>query len=235
MLRTRTLVAAFALATALPGLAAAEDGDWAQPDFTTFHAPTPIPGAPLDEAAIRSGLAELGYEQLGALEGSAPYYMITATYDGRYMPLSVDSETGEVSPIALPDKQTIETTTTTTVTTLTDTLTDLGYSRVEVVEETDEQVTTKAWRYGEPVTVTVDRTTGQVTNLDQDATQYVMVGADASAADVRMGLEDLGYLDVAEMRREGDVYRGTGSWLGEPVDLWVDARTGEVRTWTTAN
>lgn len=235
MSRTRTLVAAFALAAALPGLTAAEDGDWAQPDFATVNAPTPIPGAPLDEAAIRSGLAELGYEQLGTLEGSAPHYMITATYQGRYMPLSVDSETGEVSPIALPDKQTIATTTTTTITTLTDTLTDLGYSRVEVVEETDERVTTRAWRYGEPVTVTIDRTTGRVTNLDQDATQYVMVGPDASAADVRMGLEDLGYLDVAEMRREGDVYRGTGSWLGEPVDLWVDARTGEVRTWTTAN
>lgn len=235
MFRTRTLVAAFALATALPGLAAADDDDWAQPDFSTVNAPTPIPGAPLDETEIPAGLAALGYEELGEIEGSAPHYMVPATYEGQYMPLSVDSETGEVSPIALPDQQTIETTTTTTITTVTDDLANLGYSRVEVVEETDEQITTKAWRYGEPVTVTVDRTNGQVTNLDQDATQYVMVGADASADDVRMGLEDLGYLNVAEMRREGDVFRGTGSWLGEPVNLWVDARTGEVRTWTTAN
>jgi hypothetical protein len=235
MFRTRTLVAALALAAALPGLAAAEEGDWAKPDFTTVNAPTPIPGAPLDEAEIRAGLTALGYEQLGEIEGSAPYYMITATYDGQYMPLSVDSETGEVSPIALPDKQTIETTTTTTITTLTDTLTNLGYSRVEVVEETDEQVTTRAWRYGEPVTVTVDRKTGQVTNLDQDATQYVVVSSTASPDDVRAGLESIGYVDVADVHLDGDVYRGRGTWLGEPVDLWVDARTGEVRAWTTAN
>lgn len=236
MFRTRTLVAAIALATALPGLAAADD-DWANNDFTTVYAPTPIPtaGAPLDEAAIRAGLAGLGYEDLGPLEGSAPYYMITATYDGQYMPLSVDAETGEVSPIALPDKQTITTTTTTTITTVTDGLTRLGYSNIEVIEDTDEQVTTKAWRYGEPVTVTVDRKTGQVTNLDQDATQYVLVSSTASPEDVRMSLETIGYADVADVRLDGDVYVGKGTWLGEPVDLWVDARTGEVRAWTVAN
>lgn len=49
-----------------------------------------------------------------------------------------------------------------------------------------------------------------------------------SADDLRARLEAQGYTDVADLRREGDVYRATAMRDGQAVTLQIDPETGRV-------
>ena len=46
---------------------------------------------------------------------------------------------------------------------------------------------------------------------------------------IRAELQGRGIVAITEWRREGQVYRARAEWFGEPVDLHVDASTGEIK------
>ena len=51
----------------------------------------------------------------------------------------------------------------------------------------------------------------------------------AREQEIRSQLHGRGITAIREWRLEGDVYRARAEWFGEPVDLHVDAATGDIK------
>ncbi len=223
MTRTlRTLLASTAIALALPIMAQA----------ASVPSPINVDGGNITEAQVKDGLLALGYDNITYLEGEGRYYTVRAHYDGRYMPILVDAETGEVTQLGDPDTQSISIIEGTKDVALAKGLSELGYSSVTIGAKQGRYAEATAWRYGDNVNLTIDLETGQVTNIDQDDTWYVAVRDGMTDAEVSAELEAMGYIEVHELTRTDTAWTGYAVQNGEKMKLWVDAHSGEVRAWT---
>lgn len=219
----RMLLASTALAVALPAMASA-DG---------LPSPIEVDGGNITEAQVRDGLTELGYTDITYLQGAGRYYTVRAHYDGRYVPLQVDAETGEVSRMGDPDMQTISIIEGTMDEDLVAALHDLGYSNVKIKSKQGTIAEASGWRYGEDVELTIDLDTGAVDNRTQDDTWYVTMRDGMTDADVTAQLEDMGYTEVHELTQTDAGWSGLAVQDGMKMEVWIDAETGEVRAWQT--
>ena len=218
----RTLLASTALAVALPAMAFATDG---------LPSPINVTGGNITEAQVKDGLTELGYTNINYIAGAGRYWTVRTHYNGSYVPLQVDSETGEVSRLGDPDLQALSIIEGTTDQDLEKGLRELGYSNVAIGAKQGRYAEATAWRYGEDVNLTVDLETGAVTNNEQNDTWYVPMHEAMSDADVTAGLEQMGYTEVHELTQTNEGWSGYAIHDGEKMRVWIDAQSGEVRSW----
>jgi len=217
---TKRFLATTAFALALPAMASAD-----------LPGPlTNIDGG-ITEAEIRDGLMELGYTDITYIAGAGSEYTVRAHYNGRYVPLKIDTETGAISQQGLPDHRTISIGRNAQEDDIAAALRELGYSNIEVGPKQGQFRDVDAWRYGEDVMLTVDLETGRVENKNQDHTWYVAMSDGMSMNDVKTELEALGYSDVRALTSSGNHITGAATFNGEPVSLAVNAGSGEVMAW----
>lgn len=154
-----------------------------------------------------------------------------AHYDGSYVPLRIDTETGAITQPGLPDSRALRLLRGTGDDSVRQGLMELGYSNIEITQRAGRYLDATAWRYGSTVNLSVDLDTGLVDNLDQDDTWYVAMRDNMTPDEIRTELEGMGYSDVIELNRQGGFYEGYGVQDGQKVKLVVNAETGEVRAW----
>lgn len=218
----RTLLASTAIAIALPAMAQADSG---------LPSPIEVNGGNITEVEIKDGLTELGYTDIEYIAGAGRYWTVRTHYNGSYVPLQVDAETGAVTRMGDPDTQTISIVEGTMDEDLAEGLRDLGYSNVMIGANQGRYADATAWRYGEDVNLTIDLETGVVTNVDQDETWYVTMNDDMTDAQMQAELEKKGYTEVHELTATNSGWTGFAVHDGEKMKVWVDAETGEIRAW----
>ena len=217
----RTLLASTAIAVALPAIASAD----------SLPSPIEVDGGNITEHQVEEGLTELGYTDITYLQGAGAYYTVRAHYDGRYVPLEVNAETGEVSRLGDPDMQRISIVEGTMDEHIEKGLHEIGYSNVTIKNKQGNVAEASADRYGETVELTIDLETGAVTNESQDDTWYVTMRDGMTNADVGAELEAMGYTKVHELSETDAGWTGYAVQDGQKVEIWVDAYSGEVRSW----
>lgn len=220
----RTLLASTAMAVALPAMALASDG---------LPSPISVNTGNITETQIRDGLTELGYTDIEYVAGTGRYWTVRTHYNGSYVALDVDAETGEVTRRGDPDMQTVTIVENSMDQHLRDGLRDLGYSNVVIGAKQGRYADATAWRYGETVDLTIDMETGMVTNVDQDSVWYVPMNSNMTEAQMQAELERMGYTTVQELTHTEDSWTGYAVHNGEKMKIWVDSETGEVRAWKT--
>lgn len=222
----RTLLASTAMAVALPALG-----------FAASTLPTPISvnGGSITEAQIADGLHELGYTDITYLKGEGRYYTVRAHYDGHYVPIQVDSETGDVSRLGDPDTQVISLVGGTSDADVATELRQLGYGNVMVGATQGRYLDATAARYGQDVNLTVDMETGLVNNIEQDETWYVEMRDDLTDADVSTQLGAMGFTEVHQLTQTDNAWNGYAVRDGQKMQVWVDDQSGEVRAWPADN
>ncbi len=218
----RTLLASTAIAIAVPAMAQAA---------SSLPSPIEINGGNVTEAAIKDGLTELGYTNIEYIAGAGRYWTVRTYYNGSYVPLQVDADTGAVTRMGDPDMQTISIIEGTKNENIAKGLRELGYSNVMVGTNQGRYAEATAWRYGEDVNVSVDLETGEVTNVDQDSVWYVAMNENMTDAQMQAELEKMGYTEVHELTATDSGWSGFAIHNGEKMKVWVDAETGEVRAW----
>lgn len=218
----RTLLASTAIAIALPAMAQAD---------SSLPSPIEVNGGNITEVEIKDGLTQLGYTDIEYIAGAGRYWTVRTHYNGSYVPLQVDAETGAVTRIGDPDMQTISLVSGTDDEHLMEGLRDLGYSNVMIGAKQGRYADATAWRYGQDVKVTIDLETGEVTNVDQDDTWYVAMNDDMTDAQMQAELEKKGYTEVHELTATDSGWTGFAVQDGEKMKVWVDAETGEIRAW----
>lgn len=222
MTRTvRTLLASTAIAVALPAIASAH----------SLPSPIEVSGGNITEIQVEEGLTELGYTDITYLQGAGAYYTVRARYDGRYVPLEVNAETGEVSRLGDPDMQRIAIVEGTMDEDIEKGLHEIGYSNVTIKNKQGNVAVASADRYGETAELTIDLETGAVTNESQDDTWYVTMRDGMTGADVGADLETMGYTEVHQIRETESGWTGYAVQDGQKVEIWVDSYSGEVRSW----
>lgn len=219
-LLAKKFLATTALALAFPAMAMAE-------------LPGPLTNleAGVTEEVIRDGLTELGYTDITYIAGAGDYYTVRAHYNSGYVPLLINTATGEITQPGLPDNRTLRLLRGTGDDSIKQGLMELGYSVVSVDAREGRYVDATAWRYGEAVKLTVDLETGTVENLDHDDTWYVAMRDKMTNDEVRAELEAMGYTEIIDLDKQGSYYEGYGIQNGQRVKILVDAVTGEVRGW----
>lgn len=218
----RTLLASTAIAVALPAMAWAADG---------LPSPIAVNDGNITEVQIREGLTELGYTDIEYVAGAGRYWTVRTHYNGSYVPLQVDAETGEVSRLGDPDMQSISIIEGTMDQDLEKGLRELGYSNVTIGTKQGRYAEATAWRYGQDVNLTVDLETGTVTNNEQDETWYVTMREGMTDAQVSAELERMGYTEVRELTQTESGWTGFAIHDGQKMKVWIDAESGELRSW----
>ncbi|MDA0219739.1 MAG: hypothetical protein O3B22_09180 [Proteobacteria bacterium] len=218
----RTLLASTAIAVALPAMAWAADG---------LPSPIEVNGGNITEAQIKDGLTELGYTDIEYIAGEGRYSTVRTHYNGSYVPLQVDADTGEVSRLGDPDMQSISIVEGTMDQDLEKGLRELGYSNVTIGAKQGRYAEATAWRYGQDVNLSIDLETGTVTNNEQDETWYVAMRNDMTDAQVGAELEKMGFTEVDELSQTEAGWSGYAVQDGEKMKVWIDAESGEVRAW----
>ena len=218
----RTLLASTAIAVALPAMAHAGTG---------LPSPIEIDGGNITEAEIRDGLTAAGYTDIEYIAGEGRYWTVRTHYNGSYVPIQVDADTGAVTRLGDPDMQAISIVGGTDDQDLERGLRELGYSNVMIGAKQGRYADATAWRYGDDVHLTVDLETGVVTNIDQDSVWYVAMSDGMTDARVQAELEKMGYTEVHELTLTDSGWTGFAVQNGEKMKVWVDARSGEVRAW----
>jgi len=218
----RTLLTSTAIAIALPAMASASEG---------LPSPIEVNGGNVTEASIKDGLTELGYTDIEYIAGAGRYYTVRAHYNGSYVPVQVDAETGAVTRMGDPDTQSISIIEGTMDQDLEKGLRELGYSNVMIGTKQGRYAEATAWRYGQDVNLTVDLETGTVVNNDQDETWYVSMRDGMTDAEISAELDKMGYTEVHELTQTDSGWTGYAVQDGEKMKVWVDAESGEVRAW----
>ena len=218
----RTLLASTAIAVALPAMAWAAGG---------LPSPIEVNGGNITEAQIKDGLTELGYTDIEYIAGEGRYWTVRTHYNGSYVPLQVDADTGEVSRLGDPDMQSISIVEGTMDQELEKGLRELGYSNVTIGAKQGRYAEATAWRYGQDVNLSIDLETGTVTNNEQDETWYVAMRNDMTDAQVGAELEKMGFTEVHELSQTEAGWSGFAIHNGEKMKVWIDAESGEVRAW----
>ena len=218
----RNLLASTALALTLPAMTATADD---------LPSPIAVNSGNITAAQVASGLTELGYTDITYLEGAGRYWTVRAHYDGRYVPIEVDSETGAVTRLGDPDMQTLSMTEGMSDDQVAKGLHTLGYSNVVVGARNGDYADASASRYGERVDLRINTETGLVTNVDQDDTHYLAMASQMTGEDIDAGMESIGFSDVHNLNRSKGDWTGNATHDGTMMTFWVDGRTGEVRAW----
>ncbi|WP_162915263.1 PepSY domain-containing protein [Desertibaculum subflavum] len=102
-----------------------------------------------------------------------------------------------------------------------------GFTGLSDVKQSGNIIRADAFYAGKPVDIVVDAKTGRV----YDETKPVAIDLTRTTTndEIKSQLTKLGYSNLGEVERHGDVVLVTGRKMGKPVDIFVNADTGRVR------
>ena len=104
----------------------------------------------------------------------------------------------------------------------------LGYTHVDDVRMNGDIYTAWAHWNGDPVALRIDDGTGRIQFTSSSDTETIPSLSDWSEREMVSALEGLGYTNVHDMMKAGDIYRATAEREGMTYQLRVNAETGVV-------
>lgn len=104
----------------------------------------------------------------------------------------------------------------------------LGYKQVQDVRLSGDVYTASAFWGDEAVSIHIDRELGEINNRLSPDVQTIHVRDNMTPAQFASSLEAIGYTNVHNVERSGNVFRATADMHGQTHDLRVDAEKGVV-------
>jgi len=104
----------------------------------------------------------------------------------------------------------------------------LGYDRVQDVRLSGDVYTASAFWGDEAISIRIDRELGEIDNRQSPDMQTVHVTDNMSPEEFASSLEAIGFTNVRDVTKSGNVFRATADKDGESHDLQVDAEKGVV-------
>ena len=113
---------------------------------------------------------------------------------------------------------------------ITQNLQSLGYTDLQNVRLSGDVYTADAMWNGTPVRIRINAEIGRISNTLSPDLEVVSATGDVSKDEMKAALEDIGYRNVRDMIKAGQVFRTTAERGGREYKLRIDASTGEVTT-----
>lgn len=211
----------FAYATMITGLLLGTGAAQA----ASLPAAAPVrPDATPQEARI--ALQSVGFDQISALRQSGNIVRANAVYQGQPVQLVLDTRNGRIIDQAGP--LAISVTPNSSDAAIRSELSRLGYTGAGEVSRRGNNYVVPAQQAGQPVLLRVNALNGRVSSSATPRREYIAARNDMDGAYVAQQLRAIGYSQVGEVSRSGNIYRAAASKDGAPVTVRIDGNTGAV-------
>ena len=109
---------------------------------------------------------------------------------------------------------------------ITQNLQSLGYTDLQNVRLSGDVYTAEAMWNGTPVRIRINAEIGRISNTLSPDLEVVSATGDVSKDEMKAALEDIGYRNVRDMIKAGQVFRTTAERGGREYKLRIDASIG---------
>lgn len=185
----------------------------------------PIVQSP-DAQDVRERLQELGFTQVEIVEHSGHITNVNAMWEGKPVMLSVDDRDGGIDTWGGAEAIS-------TVGDMSDNyvrrqLEALGYTQVQEINRSGNVIETSAVHNGKSVKLSIDADNGGITRDHADDTAIITTRQPMDLAYLERQLATIGYSDVRNVERSGNVYELEARKDGQWKELRIDGDDGGV-------
>ena len=209
------------------------------------HAVLPGSGHEVTVPQVERALQDLGYANIGRIQKDGRIFETTATWRDERLDLRINGGSGQItdasaltaspsvpSPVrlALGGHQT-------TIHEMRDALSRLGYANVRNVSHDGTIFTARAEWNGRDMDLRIDSDVGQVLQAGRArlpasdlGSPITLVGGahQVTTHQVVQALGRVGYRDVRDVRKDGQILSARADWKGRDLSIRIDARSGRV-------
>ena len=171
-------------------------------------------------------LQSVGFDQISALRQSGNIVRANAVYQGQPVRILLDTRNGRISDQAGP--LAINVTPKSSDAAIRSELGGLGYTGLGEVTRRGNIYSVPAQSAGQPVLLRVNALNGRVSGATVPRREFIAARDDMDTSYVAQQLRAIGYTQVGDVSRSGNIYRAAASKDGAPVSLRIDGNTGAV-------
>jgi hypothetical protein len=207
------------------------------PDFANFDY-----GDTVHPEDVQEKLQALGFTDIGPVDEEGQVFTADAEWEGRPITVRVDADTGWIrnnwneDPLGKPRYVRFTTPADVTAEDVAEKLTQIGFTNVTAEHDEGDVYHVNATWQNHPYDMTLNVDTG--TLWDTDAVMAQTTPPDfmnvpypkaATPDEIRRKLAALGYSNIGDVEKKGQVFETTAAWQGDNMELTVDADTGLIR------